>query len=560
MGTAIANIDTSRRESLRNVFAQKALAEIPKILTLGDRNPHSPTYGCFDRNYWQYKIIDFPSGMSQEFVWALALAFSLDCPDNPYFQEPKLKIWATAGIRYAMNSAHRDGSCDDYFPFERAGGAAAFSLLAFIETYELLGLNEPDLLKFMGLRAEWLAHHEESGRLTNHQALIVLALERLGQLTGDRRWDGAKAKRLETVLSWQNSEGWFQEYEGCDPGYHTLTVSCLARIYQMGLDRENGDPRVKEALVKAVDLAALFVHPDGSFGGEYTSRNTYNFFPHGFELVGRWYPPALNINDQIAAGLLGDRGACYADDHIVGHHVWNYLLTWQDFAGERPPIPERLPERKWLPNARILIDRRWSNLGGDKTELVTLILSLNKGVVYKIFRGDRLVASDTQFSLLVEDKKTKKTKNAVGHFVDDYDIAVDSDRIGIQGKLVWEKQTQMTTPKLIILRVVMSIFGRFFPNLIRSLLQKILIVGKQESPFRFARQLKWDAEQWCISDDLQGGDWRSVKAIELGVDGTSIYVVMSRTFQRGQLQRSWDLSDRLKDLAPHEPLHLEQYF
>ena len=118
----------------------------------------------------------------------------------------------------------------------------------------------------------------------------------------------------------------------------------------------------------------------------------------------------------------------------------------------------------------------------------------------------------------------------------------------------------MTTPKLIILRVVMSIFGRFFPNLIRSLLQKILIVGKQESPFRFARQLKWDAEQWCISDDLQGGDWRSVKAIELGVDGTSIYVVMSRTFQRGQLQRSWDLSDRLKDLAPHEPLHLEQYF
>ncbi|MEM9246474.1 MAG: hypothetical protein AAGA67_12135, partial [Cyanobacteria bacterium P01_F01_bin.153] len=186
MGTAIANTDTSRRESLRNVFAQKAIAEIPKILTLGDRNPHSPTYGCFDRNYWQYKIIDFPSGMSQEFVWPLALAYSLDCPDNPYFQEPKLKNWAAAGIQYAMESAHPDGSCDDYFPFERAGGAAAFSLLAFIETYELLGLNEPDLLEFMGVRADWLAHHQESGRLTNHQALIVLALERLGQLTGIR--------------------------------------------------------------------------------------------------------------------------------------------------------------------------------------------------------------------------------------------------------------------------------------------------------------------------------------------------------------------------------------
>jgi len=30
-----------------------------QTLTLLDRNPHSPTYGCFDRNFWRYKIIDF---------------------------------------------------------------------------------------------------------------------------------------------------------------------------------------------------------------------------------------------------------------------------------------------------------------------------------------------------------------------------------------------------------------------------------------------------------------------------------------------------------------------
>ncbi len=275
--------------------------------------------------------------------------------------------------------------------------------------------------------------------------------------------------------------------------------------------------------------------------------------------MGQWYPPALNINDQIAAGLLAGRGACYADDHIVGHHVWNYLLTWRDFAGDRPPVPQAQPGRTWLPNARILIDRRWSKLN-DQSELVTLILALNKGGVYKIFRGDRLTASDTQFSLLVAEGK--KPKNAVGHLVDDYDITVDTDSIGIQGKLGWAKQTQMTTPKLIILRLVMTTVGRFFPNLIRSILQKILIVGKQDSPFRFARRLTWDTEteQWCISDDLQGGDWRTVKAIELGVDATSIYVVMSRTFQRGQLQESWDLGDRIVDLAPKEPLHVEQYY
>ena len=59
--------------SSRDLFAREALAQIPKILTLQDRNAHSLTYGCFDRNFWHYKIIDFPAGMAAEFVWPLAL-------------------------------------------------------------------------------------------------------------------------------------------------------------------------------------------------------------------------------------------------------------------------------------------------------------------------------------------------------------------------------------------------------------------------------------------------------------------------------------------------------
>ena len=35
----------------KDLFAHEALAQIPKILTLLDRNPHSPTYGCFDRSF-----------------------------------------------------------------------------------------------------------------------------------------------------------------------------------------------------------------------------------------------------------------------------------------------------------------------------------------------------------------------------------------------------------------------------------------------------------------------------------------------------------------------------
>lgn len=529
---------------IKNLFAHEAIAQIPKLLTLLDRNVHSPTYGCFDRNFWHYKIIDFPSGMAQEFVLPLALAYDTNLADNPFYHQPIIYNWVEAGILYAAHSAHPDGSCDDYFPYERAAGAAAFSLLACIDSYTLLELNNKIALHFFEKRADWLAHHQESGRLSNHQALIVLCLELLSKVLQTSKWDRAKAQRLEQVLSWQSSEGWFQEYEGCDPGYHTLTISCLARIYQL-----RPDIRIKEALVKAVKLATYFMHPDGSYGGEYTSRNTYNFFPHGFELVGQWMPEALWINDCFLVGLANGLAPCYSDDHIIGHHTWNYLLAWRDFVSTRPRSISRPTGRIWLKEAKILIDRR------QDTELY---LALNKGGVFKLFRNNRLVVSDTQFSLLV--REGNKSKNAVAHLVGDYQFSVSENEIHIKGELGWAKQKQMNPINLLILRVVMLTLGRFFPNLIRKLLQKVLIVGKKNAPYSFHRQLRWENGQWRVTDELQAKDWKNIIAVSIGCDQTSIYVVMSRTFQISQLQPWLDLTETVKKLSSERSLKLERYF
>ena len=528
----------------RDLFALEAIAQIPKILTLLDRNHHSPTYGCFDRNFWQYKIIDFPSGMAQEFVLPLALAYETNISDNPFYHQTVIRDWVEAGILYAAKSAHQDSSCDDYFPYERAGGAAAFSLLACLEGYTLLGLDNPVALRFFTKRADWLAHHQESGQLTNHQALIVLCLELISRLLKTDKWNQSKEERLEQVLSWQNPEGWFQEYEGCDPGYHTLTISCLARIYEL-----NPNNRLKDAIAKAVILASHFIHPDGSYGGEYTSRNTYNFFPHGFELVGKWMPEALNINDQFLKGLANGLAPCYADDHIIGHHTWNYLLAWRDFSPARPPLKTHSNGRFWLQEGGILIDRR------QDTELY---LALNKGGVFKLFRNGKLIASDTQFSLQVQEGH--KIKNAVAHLVSRYKVEVNEDDISIQGSLGWAKQTQMTPAKLMILRVVMLTFGRFFPNFIRKLLQKVLITGKKSAPFSFSRQLHWEDGQWRVIDQLSSQSWDNVISGGIGCDQTSIYVVMSRTFQMGQLQPWLDLTDKIKKLSADQALKLERNF
>ncbi len=525
----------------RDILAQEALKQIPTILTLLDRNRHSPTYGCFDRNYWHYRIIDFPSGMAQEFVLPLALAFSLDIPGNPYYREPSIGEWVEAGILYAAKSAHDDGSCDDYFPYERAGGAAAFSLLACLDAYRIIGLDHPTALAFFEKRADWLAGHQESGRLANHQALIALCLELAGRTLGADRWNKAAADRLTQVLSWQTDEGWFWEYEGCDPGYLTLSISILARI-----ERIRPSPELSNALVRAVTFAGRFIHPDGSFGGEYASRNTYNFFPHGFELVGRAVPEALAVNDLFLKGLQGGLGACYADDHIIAHHTWNYLLAWRDFIPERPA--PRTPDqgRIYFPEAKLLVERR----GGT-----ALFAALNKGGVFKAFYGGNLVCSDSQFSVRT---KGASARNAVGHLIDDYAIRLDDDAVAISGPLGWAKQTRMTTLNLIGLRLVMLSVGRFFPNLIRRMLQRKLITGKASAPYRFRRTFIWNGDELTVEDELSADSWGRVASVALGSDQTSIYVVMSRTFQPGQLLPWRDLTEQIQNLKAGEPLKLRR--
>ena len=511
----------------RDSFAAEALAQIPKILTLQDRNPHSPTYGCFDRNFWHYKIIDFPSGMAQEFVWPLALVYSLDLPENFYYQQPSIKEWAEAGMLFAARNAHRDGSCDDYFPFEKASGAAAFSLLAAIESYALLGLQNEELREFFSKRADWLEKHDESGRLTNHEALIALCLAKLGRHEASQR-------RLARVLEWQDEEGWFAEYEGCDPGYHTLTIGLLAQLYEISPNES-----LKTGLEKAIRFAAHFVHPDGSFGGEYGSRNTYNFFPHGFELAGKWLPEALSINDRFRGG------ACYADDHIIGHHTWSYLLTWQNWISQRPSPSPPTRGRIHFPRAGILIERR------ENTEL---FLASNKGGVFKFFRDEHLVHSDTNFSV------TTDSGNAVAHLIDNYQTKFGDDEISISGALGWAKQKQMTPLNLVLLRIFMLMVGRFFPNLVRKFLQRILITGKKKAPFQFSRVLRWQHDRLRVVDELKTANWNDVRAVGIGAAQTSIYVAMSRTWHPGQMQPWLDLTAEMKKLQPGQTLRIEREF
>ena len=150
---------------LRRAYLDTALAAVPRVLGAVDRNPYRPTYGCFDREFWHYRTSAFASEMYQEAVYPLALVYGRRLPGNRWYGEPRLRELAIAGMRFAARNCHADTSCDDYYPYERALGAAVFSLVACASAYRELRLEDEELRGWLVRRARWVVDNDEFGIL-----------------------------------------------------------------------------------------------------------------------------------------------------------------------------------------------------------------------------------------------------------------------------------------------------------------------------------------------------------------------------------------------------------
>lgn len=507
----------------RDWYLFEAVRSVPRILLMLDRNPLSPTYGCFDREYWHYRTADFPCGMNEEFCLVLALAWATEHPQNPFFHNPRLREFVEAALRFAKKSAHRDGSCDDYFPFERARGATAFSLYAMTESYQVLDLKDESLLSFFARRAGWLLKHQESGRLANHQALTALALQNTHTLTGERRLRDGMEELRALALSWQNGEGWFQEYEGADPGYQTCSLSFLAKLRQ-----RTGEASLTEPLLRAVRFAAHFMHPDGSYAGEYGSRNTYHFYPHGVELLARESPEALWMAELFLRKGMPRRTRYFNDDdRMCAHYVYDWFQAWRDYAdvlGRKDAQYPTEPQTAWFPAAGLLVER-------DARRCA--VAAAHKGGVIKVTDESGPIYSDTGPMVQFADGTV-----LVAHLTNPAN-RVNWDASGraltIEGHLCRRRVPLMTPLKQIGFRLLALTVGRWNSNWLRRLVQKLFITGKPATKATFARTIRFAEDVIEITDaiDLHGAS--RPKAVIAAPESTSIYVAGSNSFQASNL-------------------------
>ena len=115
-------------------------------------------------------------------------------------------------------------------------------------------------------------------RLSQIMATSAAALFLWEELTG--KFKNSYKNVLEIIYNNQSQEGWYKEYEGPDHGYQTLCVNFLSTIYI-----KTKDEYLKLSLQKSFKYLYNFIHPDGTIGGLYGSRNTRLFILGGYQCL-----------------------------------------------------------------------------------------------------------------------------------------------------------------------------------------------------------------------------------------------------------------------------------
>lgn len=383
----------------KEVYKKEILNAIPRVLSAQDRDPTSPTYGCFDREYWAWATKDFANIDLQRSVYPLALLWKNEFKDNIYYRKEKILKWITAGLDFWCKCQHKDGSFDHLYINEHSYAATSFTLYEIGETYILLekylDLNfKEKLFNCIKKSADFLVKFDEiHGFISNHRACTACALYIAFKTTGDKKYLHKAHKYIDSIEQKQSKDGWFHEYGGADPGYQTLDTFYLSCYYKL-----SGEKKLLEMLRKSLKFLIYFVHPNGTIGGEYGSRNTELNYPNGFEYSSDKIPEAKAIADRITEAI--SNGAIHLSDLDIRNFVpflTSYTLAFFEYKPIKNKIklPYEHNFEKYFPEGQLFVKRNKNYY---------IVLGISKGGVLKVYdvKKNELVYSNCGYLGILE--------------------------------------------------------------------------------------------------------------------------------------------------------------
>lgn len=462
-----------------------------RILSQVDRDPDSPTYGCFDRNFWNYKIRDFASIIQQQGILVLDALYRYEAPDNPFYQKEFVKGLILGGVDFWSQAQLRSGAFNEYYPFESGFPPTAFSLYAVsLAMRNYPELNRPAYLSAINRAIHWLLAHPEEQALNQESAAlagIAIAKTIEGVHFNERKF----SERLDKFYDSQSPEGWFNEYGGPDLGYLSVTIDSLWDIYQV-----SADERALKAAERASAFIAAFITVSGDFPVMINARNTDYIVPYGISgLAGMGDRSAIAILEALRKNLgKSDSMVSKTDDrymtHYIGQSWFRSLLDQGGWEGtSKKPSPDT--RETFFEEAGIYLKH---------SDHRSLIVSLAKGGIIAQYEKNGIVKADYGWRVRYG------SKVAVTHWQNEYyrfqcTRSEGSTYLKVIGKFSLHGFLRPSPLKHILLRISAFLFG----NRLMGRLKNILIFSQKPFPLGFERTITIQGDDFKVSDQFDSG-------------------------------------------------------
>lgn len=472
---------------MHSIYNEIMIKMIPKVLTQVDRDKDSKTYGCCDRNHWHLKTRDFSSAILQQVGLAIAELYLHDFEGNVLYNKPEAREWAVATLYYWKKIQLIDGSFNEYYPNEHGFPPTAFSMFSMCEVYKKLDIKDKNLEQAFDKTAHYLAKHIEP-KAYNQEMASITALYSYYQINNEKWILDAIDYKLNRFLNAQSNEGWFPEYGGADIGYLSVCFDMLAEYYWLSRDE-----RVLEPLKHVLEFIKYFIHPDGTIGGEYASRNTIYFLPNGLEVM---YQLGDKTASAIKKHLYANSNRDYffldgVDDRYCSHYLLNSFTRVLEKEQKGTAVAEEIE----LPFQHNFI--KFFNESGlyvYSQDDIYVIVGGYKGGVIKAFYKEKEVFCDYGYRIT----NYKKGIGTTNWQDNSYNISQTNNSISIKGHFNIVAQ-KIPTPILHMgLRVISKIVG----NKIISFLKKQIILVDKHSEDIFSRYIEIKDGEIYIQDSI----------------------------------------------------------
>lgn len=455
-------------------------AQLPRVLTQMDRDPDSPTFGCFDRNYWHYKIRDFPSGLLQQGLYTLEAMRRETIGHGPF--EDK---WCLAALNALARQVDRRGALDEYYPYERSYPASVFALWAACRVLNEWRETECELIDefrnwealqrlavYVASRTETQAMNQQAAGLAGMAIAVKLGCSVIGL-----------EQHASRFFESQNEEGWFNEYGGPDFGYLSVTLDALADYHDA-----TGDTRALKSADQAIAFIANFIGADGRLPATLNSRNTDYFVPYGLVRAAARNPTASWLTETIFADVNQPTHSLWAtDDRYHCHYIYASAvrcLPW--IKRMQPPVKPASREVIWLPQCGWFAHH-------SADQRTTLFVASRKGGIIRIHRaGDLLAQCDNGWR--IEDGQSRWTTNWQSEH---WQVELKDSTLSVAGK---SQRIAWLTPNPLShvgLRVLAKLFGE---KLVPYLKSRMIFRKKAADGPLFVRRIEIGAGKLTVSD------------------------------------------------------------